>query len=58
MSVTVEAVDSAHLVQFNAQAILGSETHEQLTSTTVGHHPFAAKLKAIVILLLVQHHNF
>jgi hypothetical protein len=58
MSVTVEAVYSSHPVQSNTEAILGSETHEQLTSTAVGHHPFAGKLKAVVILFLVQHNNF
>jgi hypothetical protein len=58
LSVTVEAVDSAHPVQFNAQTILGSETPEQLTSTAVGHHTFAEKLKAVVLLFLVRHNNF
>jgi len=58
MSVTVEAVDLAHPIQSNAQAILGSEIPEQLTSTAVGHHPFAGKLKAVVLLFLVQHNNF
>jgi hypothetical protein len=58
MSVTVEAVDSAHPVQYNTQAILGPETPEQLTSTVVRHHPFAGKLKAVVLLFLVQHNHF
>ena len=44
MSVTVEAV--------------GPETPEQLTSTVVRHHPFAGKLKAVVLIFLVQHNNF
>jgi hypothetical protein len=58
MSVTVEVVDSAHLVQSNAQPILGLETPKQLTSTAVGHHPFAEKLKAVFLLFLVQRNNF
>jgi hypothetical protein len=58
MTVTVEAMDLAHFVQSNAKAILGSETPEQLTSTAVGRHPFAGKLKAVVLLFLAQHKCF
>jgi hypothetical protein len=58
MSATVAAVDLAHPIQSNAQAVLGSETPEQLTATAVGHHPFAGKLKAVVLLFLVQHKKF
>lgn len=54
MSVTVEVVDSAHPFQSNAQPILGTETPKQLTSTAVGHHPFAGKLKAVFLLFLIN----
>jgi len=58
MSVTVEVLDSEHPVQSNAQTILGTKIPKQLTSTAVGHHPFAGKQKAVFLLFLVQRNNF